>query len=231
MLQVISEGISVANDKMRPGSGGPPPEEPPGNGGGGNDPSGPEMPADNPPLVGNAQLAMIIFIAAELMFFAGLIGAFLVFRFSGKPWPPPFQPRLPVGITAVNTVFLLISSFTFTQAKRELRRGDTGRLCTYLSITGALGILFLAIQGYEWVKLLSFGLTASSGTYASTFYTIIGAHAVHVSLAVGWLVVVLIRSWRGFYSPANDTGVTTCGMYWHLVVGLWPALFYLVYLL
>ncbi len=227
----MSEDISVSGDKIRPGNGGSPPEEPPGNGGGGSDPSRPDMPADNPPLVGNAQLAMIVFIAAELMFFAGLIGAFLVFRFSGKPWPPPFQPRLPVGITAVNTVFLLISSFTFTRAKRELRLGNTSRLCAYLSITGALGVLFLAIQGYEWVKLLSFGLTVSSGTYASTFYTIIGAHALHVSLGVVWLVAVLIRSWLGFYSPGNDTGVTACGMYWHLVVGLWPALFYLVYLL
>ena len=73
--------------------------------------------------------------------------------------------------------------------------------------------------------------TASSGTYASTFYTIIGAHAVNVSLGVVWLVAVLIRAWLGYYSSDNYTGVTTCGMYWHLVVGLWPALFYLVYLL
>ena len=174
---------------------------------------------------------MIVFIAAELMFFSGIIGAFLVFRFSGQPWPPPFQPRLPVGITAVNTVFLVISSFTFLRAKRAIRLGDGSRLCTYLTLTGALGVLFLVIQGYEWVKMLNFGLRASSGTYASTFYTIIGTHAVHVSLGVIWLVAVLIRAWLGYYSSDNYTGVTTCGMYWHLVVGLWPALFYLVYLL
>jgi cytochrome c oxidase subunit 3 len=189
------------------------------------------MPGTVKPLVGNAQLAMIIFIAAELMFFSGIIGAFLVFRFSGKPWPPPFQPRLPVGITAVNTVFLLISSFTFMRAKRDIRLGDGRHLCTYLTVTAALGVLFLAIQGYEWVKLLNFGLTVSSGTYASTFYTIIGTHALHVSLGVIWLLAVLVRAWLGYYSPDNYTGVTTCGMYWHLVVGLWPALFYLVYLL
>jgi cytochrome c oxidase subunit 3 len=174
---------------------------------------------------------MLIFIAAEVMFFAGLIGAFMVFRFSGRPWPPPFQPRLPVGITSVNTVFLLASSLTFILARRGLKQGDIGRLCSYLSITGALGLLFLGIQGYEWVRLLSFGLTVSSGTYASTFYTIIGAHAVHVSMAVVWLIVVLIRAWLGYYSPDKQTGVMTCGMYWHLVVGLWPLLFFLVYLL
>ncbi len=225
---------TIAVDKSRQAGGPPPPppEEPPGNGGGGGgDPAGPGMPAAGQPLLGNAQLAMIVFIAAELMFFAGFIGAFLVFRFSGKPWPPPFQPRLPVGVTAVNTVFLLASSFTFMRAKREIRRGEAGQLCTYLSITGALGVLFLAIQGYEWIRMLNFGLTVSSGTYASTFYTIIGTHAAHVSFGVVWLVAVLIRARLGFYSPGKHTGVITCGMYWHLVVGLWPVLFFLVYLL
>lgn len=231
MPHAVSENISVSKEKALKKRGTPPPGEPPGNEGGGGDPFGPGLPAENAPLVGNAQLAMLVFIAAELMFFAGLVGAFMVFRFSGSPWPPPFQPRLPVGVTAINTVILLISSYTFLRAKRELWRGSTGGLCTYLSITCVLGALFLAIQGYEWVRLLNFGLTVSSGTYASTFYTIIGAHAAHVSLGVFWLVVILIRSRLGFYSAGSATGVTTCGMYWHLVVGLWPVLFFLVYLL
>jgi len=174
---------------------------------------------------------MVVFIAAELMFFAGLIGAFLVFRFSGKPWPPPFQPRLPVGVTAVNTLFLLASSYTMARAQGALRGGDTARLARFLTLTGALGTLFLAVQGYEWVRLLSFGLTASSGVYGSTFYTIIGTHGFHVLCGVTWLIVVLVRARMGRYSAAHRTGVIICGMYWHLVVGLWPVLFFLVYLL
>jgi heme/copper-type cytochrome/quinol oxidase subunit 3 len=179
----------------------------------------------------NAQIAMLVLIAAEVMFFAGLIGAFLVFRFSGRPWPPPFQPRLPVGITAVNTVFLLASSWTMLQAQRALRRGERGMLLRYLGATGALGTLFLLIQGFEWVRLLSFGLTASSGVYASTFYTIIGTHAFHALCGVLWLLVVIVHASRGAYSPRRPGAVVPCGMYWHLVVGLWPVLFVLVYLI
>ena len=205
-----------------------PPAEPPAQGGGGDSPGG--APEAGVPFFSNAQLAMIVIIAAEIMFFAGLIGAFLVFRFSGRPWPPPFQPRLPVGITAVNTLFLLASSWTMIQAQRALRRGDRGQLLRLLGATGGLGTLFLLIQGFEWARLLSFGLTASSGVYASTFYTIIGAHGFHVLCGVAWLLGIIARAALGAYTPEQRGAVVPCGMYWHLVVGLWPVLFVLVYL-
>jgi heme/copper-type cytochrome/quinol oxidase subunit 3 len=222
---------TIAGDKSRRSEGGllPPSKvEPPGNGG---EPNRPQVPSGGEPLIGNVQLAMLVLIVSEAMYFAGLIGAFLIFRFSGQPWPPPFQPRLPVGITAVNTLFLVVSSYTFIQAQRGLKQDNRTMLSTYLTLTGALGFLFLAIQGYEWIQLLNFGLRISSGTYASIFYIIIGSHAVHVFCAVIWLGVVLVRAQRGHYSAQNQNGVIACGMYWHLVVGLWPLLFFLVYLL
>jgi len=181
--------------------------------------------------MGNAELAMTVCIAAELMFFAGLISAFLVFRFSGKPWPPPFQPRYPIPITAVNTLFLIASSFTMIRAQRALRRGDLAGLGSFLTATGALGVLFLAIQGYEWIRMLGFGLRATSGIYGSLFYTIIGTHGFHVLGGVVWLVAVLVRARMGRYAPDRRAGVVLCGMYWHMVVWLWPVLFVLVYLI
>ena len=212
----------------------PPPPEPPddngGNGNGGGDESQGSSPAGKP-VLGNTQLAMLVLIAAEIMFFSGLIGAFLVFRFSGKPWPPPFQPRLPVEVTAVNTALLLLSSYTMVRAQLALKRGNAKALPRLLTVTGVLGVVFLAIQGYEWVRLVSFGLSASANVYGSLFYSIIGTHGFHVLSAVVWLVAVLVRAHMGKYSARNPNGVVACAMYWHLVVGLWPILFYLVYLL
>ncbi len=208
----------------------PPPPEPPDDRGGNH--SGEDSPSARKPPLGNAQLAMLVLIAGEIMFFSGLVGAFLVFRFSGKPWPPPFQPRLPVEITAINTAFLLLSSYFMARAQRAIKRaGGESDLPRFLAATGVLGVLFLAIQGYEWIRLVNFGLTASANVYGSIFYTIIGTHGFHVLSAVVWLLAVLIRARLGRYSAENPTGVIACAMYWHLVVGLWPVLFYLVYLL
>jgi heme/copper-type cytochrome/quinol oxidase subunit 3 len=169
-------------------------------------------------------------LGAEAMFFAGLIGAFIVFRLAAEQWPPPFQPRLPVGVTGVNTVILLISAFTMHFGVNATRAGNMDRARLFLTLTAVLGALFLLIQGSEWIKLLHFGLTVSSSVYGGLFYTIIGAHGVHVLGALVWLVAVYARARHGRYSVKDCTGVQICAMYWTFVVALWPVLYGLVYL-
>lgn len=191
---------------------------------------GPPPIASEEPIVSNARLGLLMLLAAEAMFFAGLIGAFLVFRLGSATWPPPFQPRLPVGVTGINTAILLLSGLTMHLALRTVRLGRVDSLVRYLLTTALLGGLFLAIQGYEWVRLVQFGLTMSSGIYGATFYTLIGCHAVHVLGAVIWLMVVLTQARRGRFTARNHTGVELCGMYWTFVVALWPLLYGLVYL-
>lgn len=178
----------------------------------------------------NARLAMLMLLCGEGMFFGGLIIAFLDLRLGASQWPPVGQPRLPVGLTAVSTVVLLVSSYTMARAMRAARTGDHAGLLRRLVATWGLGALFLAVQGVEWVRLVRFGLTVASGVYGATFYTLIGMHGVHVLGAVIWLSAVLVLAARGRYQPHALTGLMCCGMYWHFVVALWPILYLLVYL-
>lgn len=182
------------------------------------------------PIGNNVWLAVLMFLGAEAMFFAGLMGAYIVFRVGAAVWPPPFQPRLPVGVTGVNTMFLLASAATIRVALRCARRGDATHLVRWLGVTALLGAIFLAVQGYEWIELIQFGLTVSSSVYGGLFYTLIGFHALHVFGALIWLLVVFALARRGHYSKNRYVGVQTCAMYWTFVVALWPALYGLVYL-
>ena len=131
------------------------------------------------------------------MFFAGLVGSFLVFRLSNETWPPPTFPRLPIVVTGLNTVLLLYSGLTMWQAQQAIRTGLQRRGVRLLLATVLLGITFLALQSYEWVQLIRFGLTLSSGVYGATFYTLIGCHGLHVLGAVVWLLAVLVRAMQG----------------------------------
>jgi cytochrome c oxidase subunit 3 len=186
---------------------------------------------DHPePPLNNARLGVTLFIGAEGMFFAGLVSAFLVFRTGSTVWPPPFQPRLPIVVTAMNTVILLASAFTMHMSQRMIRRGNLQGLVQWLTMTAGLGAIFLGVQGYEWTRLLQFGLTLSSGVYGATFYTLIGCHALHVFGAVIWLLIVLARAGKFRFTPQRCVGVQICGIYWYFVVALWPILFGLVYL-
>jgi heme/copper-type cytochrome/quinol oxidase subunit 3 len=203
-----------------------PPPKPPTGGGDGDD-------RDREPRRGgldNARLATMFFIGAEVMFFAGLISAYFVLRVGAAQWPPPLQPRLPVFVTGLNTLVLLGSSVALVRTLR-LRR-DRARLARGLALTGALGVVFLLVQGYEWAQLLSYGLTMTSGAYGVTFYTLIGVHGLHVLGALAWLGVVLAGVRRGrFLEPRAGGALGACAMYWHFVVALWPVLYVAVYLL
>lgn len=180
--------------------------------------------------IGNVRLGMIMFLGAETMFFAGLVGSFLVFRLANETWPPPTFPRLPIVVTGFNTMLLLYSGLTMWLAQQAIRSGMQRRGVRLLLATALLGIIFLALQSYEWVQLIRFGLTLSSGVYGATFYTLIGCHGLHVFGAVIWLLAVLLRAMRGRYSPTRYVGAAVCGMYWYYVVALWPILYLLVYL-
>jgi cytochrome c oxidase subunit III len=174
---------------------------------------------------------MLFFLAAETMFFAGLISAFFVLRLAAPVWPPPLQPRLPVVITGLNTLVLLASSAAMVAALRAGRRADGRALVERLATVAGLGGLFLAVQGYEWARLIHYGLTVTSGAYGATFYTLIGAHGAHVLGALVWLTVTLALAARGRFADGRMTGLRACATYWHFVVGLWPILYVTVYLI
>ena len=196
--------------------------------GGGEPPAPPVRP--NPTIGSNAWVGTLMFLGAEAMFFAGLIGAYIVFRFGSAIWPPPFQPRLPVGVTGVNTLILVASAVTMRWSLKAVRVNDRKTLIRCLAYTAVLGGIFLLIQGFEWLRLIHFGLTVSSSVYGSLFYTLIGFHGLHVFGALIWLLVVLVRAKQGRFSRESHVGLQTCGMYWTFVVALWPVLYGLVYL-
>lgn len=180
-------------------------------------------------LVPNAVLGMAIFIATELMFFAGLVSAWLVLRAEAGDWPPVDQPRLPVLVTGVNTAVLIASGWTVQRAAAAFR-GGVGPALVWLATTASLGAVFLAVQGTEWARLVSFGLTSTSSLYGATFYVIVVAHALHVLAALMVLLVVLARVASGRLRPEDPDALLPYRMYWLFVVGIWPALYVLVYL-
>lgn len=182
------------------------------------------------PVVPNAHLGMAAVIVAELMLFGGLIGAYLVFRLQVTEWPPGGLPRLPIGVTTLNTGVLVASAVAVRRALGFLRHGLSDRAGRTMMLATGLGVLFLAVQGLEWVRLVRHGLTLGSGVYGGVFYLLIGCHATHVLVAVLVLAAVTTAVLRSWISPDRPVVVEACAAYWYFVTGLWLVLFPLVYL-
>src|SRR5262250_1552958 len=128
LLATALEGLVEDSVDMRPRPQGSPPfaPEPPDDDDDG-DRHGDDDDHRGTPL-SNARLGMLIFLGAETMFFAGLVGAFLVYRMANEPWPPMAMPNLPVEVTGVNTLILLYSAATMWRANRAIRLGQQQEL-------------------------------------------------------------------------------------------------------
>ncbi len=178
----------------------------------------------------NAVIGVAILIAAEVIFFGGLVTAFLVLRASAIFWPPPNQPRLPVFITAINTIVLLVSGVTMRLGVSALRREQTNAFERSVVLTTLLGGIFVLVQGNEWFRLVASGLRLGEGVYGGLFTTIISVHALHAVGGLIALAIATIRARQGCYTLDTRGGVEACMLYWLFVVAVWPVLYGLVYL-
>ncbi|MCC6765398.1 MAG: cytochrome c oxidase subunit 3 [Deltaproteobacteria bacterium] len=180
------------------------------------------------PRLRTAMAGMLIFVGTEVMFFAGLVSAFVIARSHALGWPPPGQPRLPVAATALNTLVLLASGAVLAAAGRAAAQPfGRHRALGRLTLAAVLGALFVAVQGVEWARLLAYGLTMRSSQYGSFFYLIVGMHAAHAVAAIAALLHARSRLAGGTLSADAFAAVR---IFWYFVVGVWPVLYAVVYL-
>jgi cytochrome c oxidase subunit 3 len=187
------------------------------------------------------QLGMILFIVSELMFFFGFFFSF--FKSSLFPvnilevdgvwpamqgvWPPEgIETFNAWGLPFINTIILLVSSFTVSIAHHAVVKGDQKKVARWLLITVILGATFTALQAYEYHHA-AFGFT--DGVYASNFYLATGFHGFHVLVGTIFLFVCLIRANRGTLTVKGHLGLEFAAWYWHFVDVVWIFLFTWVY--
>ncbi len=175
-----------------------------------------------------ALLGMLLFIASEIMFFAGLFGAYFTFRGLAIVWPPEGFDLEAVPLPLVLTIVLVSSSFTMQYATISIRRGNRRAMNRALAVTLVLGSLFLLGQLYDYANL-PFGL--NSGIYGSLFFTMTGFHGAHVFGGAIGLAVVLSRGVAGQFSARHHVAVEAVHYYWHFVDVVWIFLFLTLYVL
>jgi cytochrome c oxidase subunit 3 len=182
--------------------------------------------------IGNPILGMLLFITSEVMFFAGLFAAYFNVRANAGVWPPEeFAHTLQIfPLVGPATVLLVLSSFTAQFAIWAIRRGDRTAFIRFQAVTVILGVVFLIMQAIDYMELGSHGLTLSSGTFGTTYYTLTGFHGAHVFGGVIMLAVVLYRGLAGQFSPRHHDAVEAASLYWHFVDVVWILLFSLLYL-
>ena len=210
---------------------------------------------DHTPVVSiGLRYGMVLFIASEVMFFAAFFWMFFemaVFNearanipeismwadtaSAWSTWPPRGIEVLSAWqLPLLNTVILLLSGTTVTWAHHALQVNDRSGAKLALGITVALGLLFTAVQAYEYYHIVHENLffneeAVNSGLYGSIFFMATGFHGFHVLLGTIFLIVCLVRLLAGHFTPEKHFGFEAAAWYWHFVDVVWLFLFAFVY--
>ncbi|MFN3815727.1 cytochrome c oxidase subunit 3 [Brevundimonas sp.] len=212
---------------------------------------------DHTPVVSlGLRYGMVLFIASEVMFFAGFFWMFfemtlfneartLIPEFGNwtdtaaawSTWPPAGIETLDAWqLPFLNTVILLLSGTTVTWAHHAIVVGDRKAAKVGLGLTVALGALFTAVQVYEYYHILHENLffneeALNSTLYGSIFFMATGFHGFHVLIGTIFLTVCLIRLLVGQMTPEKHFGFEAAAWYWHFVDVVWLFLFAFVYVI
>ncbi len=178
----------------------------------------------------NGKLGMWVFLASEVMFFTGLIGAYLVLRMGHPSWPGP-EGHLSVPLGTLNTLFLIASSVTIVMALAASTRDAMAPARAWLTATILLGALFLIVKGVEYSAKLTHEILPSTNVFWSCYYTLTGFHALHVLGGIVFNLWVLSRTLRPSLWQIHRHRLELAGLYWHFVDIVWIFLFPLLYLL
>lgn len=182
---------------------------------------------------------MLLFIVSEIFFFVAFFWAFFANSIA-DPWPseefkealrlagkdPELAAFHPLGIPLYNTVILLLSGTTVTQAHEALREDRQGAFQMWLGITVLLGILFTGVQIYEYTEL-PFGF--GTFDYGSTFYAATGFHGFHVAVGTIFLAVCWFRARARQFTAEHHFGFEAAAWYWHFVDVVWVFLYVAIY--
>ena len=179
-------------------------------------------------LPSRGRVGMFSLITAESAIFTIFVVAYIFYIGKSLSGPTP-QQVLRVPIFA--TICLLSSSLTIHLAVRALDRGNTGPFKFFWFLTFALGSIFLIETGLEWHHLIyEEGLTISTNLFGTTYYSLIGLHAFHVTVGLIGLITVMLLALAGRVKQDHAYQVGVLSLYWHFVDAVWVVVFTTVYI-
>jgi len=188
-------------------------------------------PAPTPVRILPGDLAIWLFICAELLVFGILFLTYAVVRSNHLELFNATQRLLHKNIGLFNTLVLISSSYFVVLAVNAIRQNDSRGCTRWLQISIATGFLFIFAKTWEFHATFSQGITLSTNTFYFFYISMTFFHYMHVILGLIILFAVMLKAKRGGYSAQDHVGVETGASYWHMVDLVWIVLFPLVYLM
>lgn len=202
-----------------------------------------------------------LFMATEIMMFGGLFVGYFIYRFKYPEMYVAGGDSLNWMLGALNTLVLLISSFTMAQAVTETMQGNNRKALKLVYVTTFCALIFMVVKYFEYTGKINNGMFPGLGlwneaqafAYAKDhirdagilagvdpsnlrlfyvlYFAMTGLHGIHILIGIGLMCWLMKRLKNDEFSPKYYTAVEGVGLYWHIVDIIWIFLFPLMYLI
>lgn len=171
-----------------------------------------------------------LYILSDCILFGSLFATFIVLHSPGSPGPE-LKQWLDLPYVMLETFFLLLSNFTFCLAMLNLYQHKISRLEFWLGISFLLGASFIFMEVKEFFHLASEGFRWDVNAQASSFFTLVGTHGLHVSCGLIWILIMMIQLPRIKNPGIARRRMTYLGLFWNFLDIVWIFVFSIVYLM
>lgn len=173
-----------------------------------------------------------LFLLSEAAIFGSFFGHYYYILYHIKPgqvWPPAGTPEIHLLIPAIGTGLLVTSSVTCELAHKALLVGRRSLAKSWMVLTLVLGLIFLALQGWEWGILGGHNFHPDTNIIGTLFYLITGFHGSHVITGLLLLGLVYARMEMGSFDSKRHFSMNAASWYWHFVDVIWIIVFLTFY--
>ena len=175
------------------------------------------------------KVGVIALILTESAFFSIFVAAYIFYI--GKSLTGPY-PKDVLSPPIINTICLLSSSITIVVAVRALQRGSIRSFGIWWFVTLALGLEFMTGTAAEWHRLIYHeGLSIGTNLFGTTYYSLVGLHALHVTVGLILILLVMILTMLGYMNRDHLERIDCFSWYWHFVDAVWVVVFITVYVI
>lgn len=170
-----------------------------------------------------------LYIMSDCLLFATLFATFAVLSTS---YAGAIEPKelFGLGFVFIETLLLLVSSFTFGMAMLGAYAKNMARMKKWLIATWLLGFAFLMMELYEFYHFAHEGATPQVSAFWSAFYALVATHGLHVTAGLVWMILMIFHFKREGFSDKNMLRLSCLSLFWHFLDIIWICVFSFVYL-
>jgi cytochrome o ubiquinol oxidase subunit 3 len=171
-----------------------------------------------------------LFVLSDMVLFSALFATYAALSRATDGGPISNQ-LFDRNLVAVETIALLLSSFMCGLAMIAAKRRNMAWTQIWLLVTGALGLIFLGIELYEFAHMIGIGAGPQRSAFLSAFFLLVGSHGAHVTAGLLWIGTMMAQVWAKGFRADIVRRLLCLSIFWHALDIIWVAIFTIVYLI